>query len=133
VRAWAWCWPAPVLRRAGSACTAAAVDLVLQLKEAPAGAELAEQVGQQLVMAVAIAALRAPAANWDLAVIRCWRWPGAGGGRPAAGVCPGVVLASVGTAARRRRVHGGRRRPGAAVEGGAGQAPSCWSRWASSW
>jgi hypothetical protein len=75
---------------------ASAVDLVLQLKEAPAGAELAEQVGQQLVMAVAIAVLRAPAAIGDLAVIRCWRWRGAGGGRPAAGVCPGVVLASVG-------------------------------------
>ncbi|CAN7750881.1 hypothetical protein [Duganella sp. LjRoot269] len=122
MRARAWCWPASVPRRAGGACAPAAADLVLQLKEAPAGAELVEQVGQQLVMAVASAALRAPAAIGDLAVIRCWRWRGAGGGRPAAGVCPGVVLASVGTAARRRRGHGGRRRPGAAAEGGAGRA-----------
>ncbi|WP_436145171.1 hypothetical protein [Duganella sp. LjRoot269] len=37
------------------------------------GAELVEQVGQQLVMAVATAALRAPAAIGDPAVIRCWR------------------------------------------------------------
>jgi hypothetical protein len=34
VRALAWCWPAPAPRRAGGACTAAAVDLVLQLEEA---------------------------------------------------------------------------------------------------
>ncbi|CAN7747360.1 hypothetical protein LJR269_006515 [Duganella sp. LjRoot269] len=53
--------------------------------------------------------------------------------RPAAGAYLGVVLTSAGTAARRQRVHGGRRRPGAADGGGAGQAPSCWwSRWASS-
>jgi hypothetical protein len=100
---------------------AAAVDLVLQLKEAPAGAELVEQVGQQLVMAVAIAVLRAPVAIADLAVTRCWRGPGAGGGRPAAGARLGVVLASAGTAARRRRVHGGRRRPGAGNGRGAGR------------
>ncbi|CAN7751880.1 hypothetical protein LJR269_006652 [Duganella sp. LjRoot269] len=73
-------------------------------------------------MAVASAALRAPVAIADLAVIRCWRWRGAGGGRPAAVMCPGVVPASAGTAARRRRVHGGHGRPGAAAGGGAGQA-----------
>ncbi|CAN7752461.1 hypothetical protein [Duganella sp. LjRoot269] len=84
-------------------------------------------------MAVAGAALRAPAANGNLVVIRCWRGRGAGGGRPAAGARLGVVLASAGTAARRRRVRGGRRRPGAAAEGGAGRVPSCWSRRASSW
>ncbi|CAN7753030.1 hypothetical protein LJR269_006689 [Duganella sp. LjRoot269] len=69
----------------------------------------------------------------DLAVTRCWRGRGAGGGRQAAGARLGVVLASAGTAVRRRRVHGGRRRPGAAGEGGAGRAPSWRSRWASSW
>ena len=62
VCAWAWCWPASVPQRAGGACLAADVDLVLQL-----------------VMAVAGAALRASAAIGDLAVIRCWRGPGAGG------------------------------------------------------
>lgn len=55
---------------------AAAVDLVVVI-EAPAGAELAEQFGQQLVVAVASAALRAPAATVDLAVIRRWRGIGA--------------------------------------------------------
>ncbi|CAN7751913.1 hypothetical protein LJR269_006653 [Duganella sp. LjRoot269] len=79
-------------------------------------------------MAVASAAPRAPAAIGDLAVIRCWRGPGAGGGRPAAGACLGEVPASGGTAARRRRVHGGRGRPGAAAGGGAGQAPGWRSR-----
>ncbi|CAN7751948.1 hypothetical protein [Duganella sp. LjRoot269] len=106
---------------------------MLQLKETPAGAELVEQVGQQLVMAVAITSCARRRRSGDPAVIRCWLWRGAGGGRPAAGVCPGMVLASVGTAARRRRVHGGRARPGAAAGGGAGQAPSWWSRWVSSW
>jgi hypothetical protein len=87
---------------------------------------LVEQVGQQLVMA---APRRAPAAIGYLAVIRCWGGRGAGGGQPAAGVCLGVLLAtSVGTAARRWHVHGGRIRPDAAAEGGAGRAPSWWSR-----
>jgi hypothetical protein len=45
-------------------------------------------------MAVAAAAPRAPAAIGDPAVVRCWRVPGAGGGRPAAGACLGVVLAA---------------------------------------
>ncbi|CAN7749557.1 hypothetical protein LJR269_006580 [Duganella sp. LjRoot269] len=113
--------PTSVPRRAGGACMAAAVDLVLQVEEAPArrraggagGPAAGDGRGHRR-------AARAPAAIGDLVVIRCWRWPGAGGGRPAAGVCPGVVLASVSTAARRRRVHGGRRRPGAAGGGGAG-------------
>jgi hypothetical protein len=95
---------------------AAAVDLVLQL-----------------VMAVAIAALRAPVAIEDPAVIRCWRWRGADGGLPAAGACLGVVLASAGAAARLRCVRCNRRRPGAAAGGGAGRAPGWRSRWASSW
>jgi hypothetical protein len=43
-------------------------------------------------------ALSAPAAIGDLAVIGCWRVPGADGGRPAAGGCLGVVLASAGSA-----------------------------------
>ncbi|CAN7752527.1 hypothetical protein LJR269_006673 [Duganella sp. LjRoot269] len=71
-------------------------------------------------MAVASAALRAPVAIADLAVTRCWRGRGAGGGRPAAGARLGVVLVSAGTAARRRRMPGGRRPPGAAAGGGAG-------------
>jgi hypothetical protein len=67
-------------RRAGGACAATAVDLVLQL-----------------MMAVASAAARAPAAIADSAVIRCWSGLGAVGGRPAAGACLGVVLASGGS------------------------------------
>ncbi|CAN7749907.1 hypothetical protein LJR269_006590 [Duganella sp. LjRoot269] len=71
-------------------------------------------------MAVASAALRAPVAIGDLAVIRCCGGRVDGGGRPAAGV-PGRV-------AGHQRRHGGRRRPGAAAEGGAGRAPSWRSR-----
>jgi hypothetical protein len=89
-------------------------------------------VGQQLVMALASVALRAPAAIADLVVIRRWRWRGAGG-QPAAGACLDVVLASGGTAAHRWRALGGRRRPGAGNDRGAGRAPSWRSRWASSW
>ncbi|CAN7753064.1 hypothetical protein LJR269_006690 [Duganella sp. LjRoot269] len=72
-------------------------------------------------MAVASAALCASVAIGDLAVIRCWRGRSAGGGRPEAGARLGVVLASAGTAARRRRVHGGGRRPGAAAGDGRGR------------
>jgi hypothetical protein len=60
-----------------------------------------EPVGQQLVLAVASAALRAPVAIGDLTVTRRWRVPGAGGGRPAAGACLGVVLASADVARAR--------------------------------
>ena len=44
----------------------------------------------------------------------------------------GMVLASAGTAARRWRERGGRRRPGAPAERGAGRAPSWRSRRTSS-
>ncbi len=74
-----------------------------------------------------------PPATADLAVDRCRRAPGAGGARPAAGACLVEVLASDVAAARRWRVHGGRCRPGGEDDRGAGRAPSCWSRWASSW
>jgi hypothetical protein len=45
VRARAWCWPASVPRRAGSACMTAAVDRVMQLEEASAGRRAGEVVG----------------------------------------------------------------------------------------
>ncbi|CAN7751814.1 hypothetical protein LJR269_006650 [Duganella sp. LjRoot269] len=55
-------------------------------------------------MVVASAALRAPAAIGDLAVIRGRGERGAGGGRPAAGVCLGVVLASAARAGGGSRI-----------------------------
>ncbi|CAN7753780.1 hypothetical protein LJR269_006715 [Duganella sp. LjRoot269] len=106
---------------------------MLQLKEAPAGRRAGGAGGPAAGDGRGQRRAARAGDDRDPAVIRCWRVPGAVGGRPAAGSCLGVVLASVGTAARRRRVRGGRHRPGAAAEGGAGRAPSWRSRWASSW